>query len=235
VNAGRAARGAAALGGLALVVLAAAWTATGGGATGDGLARAAAALVGLLAVAAAVARVWLPVDDPADESFVERAPERAPADRPLAGRAFAEQVEAAAETARDRDVAAGVATVRPTLRATLVAVRRRAGDDPATVERELDAGTWTDDRVAAAALSASVEPPERPLRVRLGDWLRPERAARRRIRRATAAVAAVADERLPPVPGASAPRPAPVSRPSLAELRRAVDGSLEPAGREARE
>ncbi len=234
MNLGRVTRGAAVVGGLSLVGLAAAWAA-GGGAAVDDPGRVAAALVGLLAVAAAVARVWLPVDDPADGPFVERAPERAPTDRPLAGRAFAAQVEQAAETARDRGVTAGVATVRPTLRATLVAVRRRAGDDPAAVERELDAGTWTDDPVAAAALAASVDPPERSLRGRLGDWLRPERAARRRIRRATAAVAAVADERLPSVPGASAPRPAPVSRPSLAELRRAADGSLEPAGREARE
>lgn len=235
MSVGRAARGAAGIGGLVLVALAAAWVATGGAATTDGLGRVAAALVGLLAVVVAVVQVWLPADDPVDGPLVERAPERAPADRPLAGRAFAEQVAEAAETARARGVTAGVARVRPTLRATLVAVRRRAGDDRAAVERELDAGTWTDDRVAAAALSASVEPPERTLRVRLGDWLRPERVARRRVRRATAAVAAVADERLPPVPGASAPRPAPVSRPSLAALRRGADGSLEPTGREARE
>jgi hypothetical protein len=215
--------------GLGLVAVAAAWAGLAGATPTDALGRAVAALVGLVALGAALARVWgSTTDDPAAAPLVDRAPERAPDDRPLAGRAFAEQVGAAAETARADGVEAGVATVRPTLRATVVAVRRRAGDDPTTVERELDAGTWTDDPVAAAALSPSVAAPERPLRRRLADWLRPDRAARRRIRRATTAVAAVADARLPPVAGAEAPRSAPVSRPSLGELRRSADGTLQP-------
>jgi hypothetical protein len=226
----RTARAAVALTGLALVGAAAAWAVADGTVAPPGTSgRVAAAAVGLLAVAVAVARVWRGGDDPAGP-LVDRAPERAPADRPLAGRAFAETVREATTTARSRGVEAGVATVRPDLRATVVAVRRRAGDDPAAVERALDDGTWTDDPVAAAALSPRVDPPERPLRGRLADWLRPDRAARRRVARATDAVARVADDRLPPVPGADAPRPAPVSRPSLDELRRSVDGSLEPVG-----
>jgi hypothetical protein len=223
------ARRAAVVAGLCAVAVAGGWVAVGGETSPDALGRAAAALVGLVAVGAALARVWGRGDDPATTPLVERAPERAPDDRPLAGRAFAEQVREARETARTEGVDAGVAVVRPTLRATVVAVRRRAGDDAATVECALDDGTWTDDPVAAAALSPDRRVPERPLRRRLADWLRPDRAAGRRVRRATDAVARVADERLPPVAGADAPRPAPVARPSLGDLRRSVDGTLEPA------
>jgi hypothetical protein len=227
----RVVRGAAAVAGLAVVGLAGAWAlAAGTAAPPETLGRVLAALVGLLAVAVAVGRTWAGGDGPAADPPVASAPERAPDDRPVAGRAFATQVREATERARARDAEAGVAAVRPALRATLVAVRRRAGDDPETVERELDAGTWTDDPVAAAALSETVAPPERSLRRRLADWLRPDRAARRRVRRATDAVARVADDRLPAVPGADAPRPAPAARPTLGDLRRAVDGTLEPVG-----
>ena len=216
--------------GLAVVGAAGAWALVAGATVPETLGQVAAALVGLIAVGAALARVWgAPGDDPTTTPVVESAPERAPDDRPLAGRAFAEQVRAARERARSNDTAAGVETVRPTLRATVVAVRTRAGDDAAAVEHVLDAGTWTDDPVAAAALSPDLAPPERTLRRRLADWLRPDRAAGRQIRRATDAVARVADERLPPVPGADAPRPAPVAHPSLDALRRSVDGSLDPA------
>lgn len=215
--------------GLLAVVAAGTWALVAGAAAPGALGRAAAALVGLLAVGAALARVWRTADDPTASPVVESAPERAPDDRPLAGRAFAEQVRAARERARSGGAEAGVEAVRPTLRATVVAVRLRAGDDAATIERELDEGTWTDDPVAAAALSPDLQGPERPLRRRLADWLRPDRAAGRQIRRATDAVARTADERLPPVPGADAPRPAQVARPSLGDLRRSVDGSLEPA------
>lgn len=229
MSGGRAARAAVVALGLLAVVAAGAWALAAGAATAGALGRTAAALVGLLAVGAALARVWGTADDPTARPLVESAPERAPADRPLAGRAFAEQVRTARERARADGAEAGVESVRPTLRATVVAVRRRAGDDAATVERELDDGTWTDDPVAAAALSPDLPPPDRPLRRRLADWLRPDRAAGRQIRRATDAVARVADERLPSVPGADAPRPAPVARPSLGDLRRSVDGSLDPA------
>ncbi|MFB6167553.1 MAG: hypothetical protein ABEJ43_01775 [Haloferacaceae archaeon] len=215
--------------GLCAVAGAGAWVAVAGGASPGTLGRAAAALVGVVAVAAALARVWGRGDDPTRRPVVERAPERAPDDRQLAGRAFAEQLREARETARTSGVETGVEAVRPTLRATVVAVRVRAGDDAAAVERDLDDGEWTDDPVAAAALSPDIQGPERPLRRRLADWLRPDRAAARQVRRATDAVARVADERLPPVAGADAPRPAPVARPSLGELRQSVDGSLDPA------
>jgi hypothetical protein len=223
------ARTAAVAVGLCAVVVAGAWVVVAGTPSPGALGRVAATLVGLVAVGAAVARVWRRGDDPTACPVVERAPERADDDRPLAGRAFAEQVREARTTARAEGVEAGVEAVRPTLRATLVAVRLRAGDDAATVERDLEDGTWTDDPVAAAALSPGLRAPEQPLRRRLADWLRPDRAAGRRIRRTTDAVARVAADRLPPVAGADAPRPAPVARPSLGELRRSVDGSLDPA------
>jgi hypothetical protein len=224
-------RGVVAVGGLLVVGLAGAWALVGGVAAPPGtLGRVLAGVVGLVAVVAAVGRTVVGGGGADATPPVDRAPERAPDDRPVAGRAFATRVREATDRARSRGAAAGVAVARPALRATLVAVRRRAGDDPETVERELDAGTWTDDPVAAAALSETVDPPERSLRRRLADWLRPDRAARRRIRRATDAVSRVADDRLPAVPGADAPRPAPVANPTLGELRRAVDGTLEPVG-----
>ncbi|PSQ44233.1 hypothetical protein BRD07_00530, partial [Halobacteriales archaeon QS_9_68_42] len=90
------------------------------------------------------------------------------------------------------------------------------------VEAAIEEGTWTDDRLAASVLSPSVDPPTRSLRGRVWAWLYPERAVRRRVRRATDAVAAAADEALPAVPGESAARTVPVVRPTLSDLQRGV-------------
>lgn len=191
----------------------------------------------LLAVAGPV--LWklgrTPTDDglaPApwtDEgALVSDPPERTPTDDPVSGTALAEAIEAAAETAGDEgDVDAGVEAIREPLRTALVDALTQAGRDRATVEASLRAGDWTDDPVAAAVLDGSVTPPDRSLRRRTWAWLFPERALRYRVTRAAGAVAHVADDALPTVVGQRAPRPVPIAEPTLEDLQRAVDGTLQ--------
>ena len=217
--------------GCGVVAGALAWTVGGdGGTTSEALGTAIAWGVGTVAVLAAIGQLYGRVDRDVAEPLVTNAPERTTLDREVAGRSFAEELRAASSAARragnDEE---GIEAVRETLRATLVDVLRRAGDDPESIERAIERGTWTDDPVAAATLSDAVDPPAQGIARRLIDWLRPGRAVRRRARRATGAIAATATERLPAVPGRGAPRPVSVARPSLDELRRAADGSLEKA------
>lgn len=162
--------------------------------------------------------------------LVDAAPERTDVEHPLAGQDVAELLSSAAETARTEGSAdAGVEAVRPAFRGLLRDVLVTGGTDPETAERAIETGAWTGDPEAAAVLSAAVAPPRRSLRERLWAWLRPGRAVRRRLERTAGALASVAEETLPSVPGSTAPRRVRIPPPSLAELRRDVDGTLRPA------
>ena len=162
-------------------------------------------------------------------SFASPRPEDAATDHDLSGAALASAVEEAADRAREMGIEEGVDAARPRLRETLVAALVAGGRERAAVEAAIEEGTWTDDRLAASVLSPSVDPPTRSLRGRAWAWLYPERAVRRRVRRATDAVAAAADEALPAVPGESAARTVPVVRPTVSDLQRGVDGRLQQA------
>ncbi|SER28400.1 DUF58 domain-containing protein [Natrinema salaciae] len=168
---------------------------------------------------------WAP-----DEPFANPAPERTDRDPALSSDALAGVIEAAGEEARDAGtVADGLAVVRPPLREALLDALERGGWSRSDAEAALADGSWTDDRVAASVLAAAVDPPTRPLRERVRAWLYPERVVRRRARRATGAVAEVADDALPTVPGQTAPRSVPVLQPRLEDLQRGADGRLQRA------
>lgn len=213
----------------------------GGGAILEGIVVRTAATI--LALSGLVVAVWRLRVRPAAEDdeggldasvrraaryrLVESAPERAAFDHPLAGgdgsAVLARASEAASEAGR---VEAGVELVRPALRGLLQDVLVAGGIPEAAAERTIDEGTWTDDTTAAAVLSAEFDPPSRPLRERLRAWLVPDRAVHERLDRTIAAMAATAERDLPPIPGQRAPRRVTVEPPTLAELRRDVDGSL---------
>lgn len=194
------------------------------------------ALVVLLGLCVAGWKLWRrpdgsavsPAPWSAADDLVSGPPEATPADQRISGTAMVEHVEAAAERARaGATVAESLEPVREPLRTALVDALVRGGRDPDDVREQLAAGAWTDDPVAAAVLDEAVTPPDRPLRARVRTWLFPERAVRRRCARAMAAVGAAADEALPAVVGQRAPRPVPVLVPTVDDLRRAADGSLQ--------
>ncbi|WP_255681817.1 hypothetical protein [Natrinema sp. SYSU A 869] len=139
-------------------------------------------------------------------------------------------IETAGETARDSGtIDDGLEVVRPPLRTALLDALEQGGRSRSDAEAALADGTWTDDPVAASVLAAEIEPPIRPLRERVRAWLYPERVVRRRARQATNAVAEVADDALPTVPGQTAPRTVPVLQPRLEDLQRGADGRLQRA------
>jgi len=226
-------------GGIAIAVAALAAVVAPGGSPG----AAVSVFVAVLSVLGIVVALWKvlgPVgeDDQSvaappwsdDGALFDRAPERTPGDDLLSGESFAAVVEEAAAAARsERRVEAGFETVRPVLRRTLVDVLALGPDDRSTIEQRLEAGTWTDDRVAAAVLDPAVPRPERPFRVRLEAWLFPERVVRRRLQRAVQAVAETGDDVVPDVPGQNAPRNVPILQPTLESLRRGVDGRVQHA------
>lgn len=189
------------------------------------------AIVALIALLGALWKVHgtLDVVWASDESFANPAPERTPSDYSLSSEAFAADLQWAGERAREGTVEDGIAVVRPLLRDTLSDALVQGGWSYEEVQRALDEGTWTDDRIAASVLATDVLPPERSLRERVQSWLFPEKVMRRRVQRATQTVAETADEALPTVPGQDAPRTVPVVRPRLEDLRRSVDGSLQRA------
>lgn len=162
--------------------------------------------------------------------LVEPVPERTDADHPLAGQQVTELLSRATDTARSEgSVDAGIEHIRPALRGLLRDVLVTGGAPPSAADRAIETGTWTDDPEAAAVLSASVEPPSRPFRGRVRAWLRPGREAQARLERAADALTTAAADALATVPGEAAPRRVDIPPPSLAELRRDVDGSLRPA------
>ena len=220
---------------LAGVALAAVSPPSPGLSTGAELALGLVAIVGVVAAAAKIYGSADPSDDEggvpwADgAAFASPRPEDAATDHDLSGAAVAAVVDRAATRGRELGIDEGVAVVRPQLRETLAGALVAGGRERRAVEAAIEDGTWTDDDVAASVLSAAVDPPARSLRHRVRGWLYPERAVRRRVRRAVDAVAAVADEALPAVPGEAATRTVPVVRPTLSELQRGVDGRLQAA------
>ena len=165
-----------------------------------------------------------------DGALVDDAPERSPARADVSGQSLAAVVEEACATARrDGTVAAGVDVVRPPLREALLDVLVRGGTDREAAERAIETGAWTDDGTAAAVLAAGVDRPGRSLWERFEAWLFPEQVVRSETGRAMAAVAAVAEAELPTVPGQRAPRTVPVVQPTLEDLRRSADGTLQRA------
>jgi hypothetical protein len=205
--------------------------------TGPGLSGLFGLFLGAVALLVVAVRSWRgpgPDDEPApwtaEGAVVEQPPESTPDDVAVSGTGFAEEVASATRVARSAgDFRAGVDHVRAPLRETLGAALVASGQDPAAVERELAEGGWTDDRLAAAVLDEAVEPPERSFAERLRDWLFPERAVRRRVGRAVAAVDEATGVALPTVVGEDAPRTVPVVAPTLDDLQRTADGRLQRA------
>ncbi|RQG92117.1 DUF7269 family protein [Natrarchaeobius chitinivorans] len=193
-------------------------------------------LVGLLVV---IVKVWgtpeVAGDGPAvpwgeTDTFAAPAPERTNRDPPLSSDELVAVIDDAGAAARSAGtVEDGIDVARPVLRGALIDALIQGGMARADAEATLADGSWTDDDVAASVLEADLTGPDRPFRDRLTAWLFPERVVRRRIGRATGAVAAAADEALPTVPGQTAPRTVPVVKPRLEELTRGADGRLERA------
>lgn len=212
--------------------------------TGPAGSRLATAIVLLLASTAVVAALWtvwgrLPGADSGgvswspDDAFATPSPERTSRREPLAGTGFAAVVDSAGLAARRTGIDAAVEDrLRPFLRARLERALVAGGMDPPAAAAHVASGAWTDDRLAASVLSPTVDPPDRPLTTRVHDWLLPERALQRRASRAAGAVARVADEAVPPVPGREAPRPLPVLLPPLEDLHQddlfGVDRAVDP-------
>lgn len=195
-------------------------------------------LVVLVGLALALVKLWRDPDEPAAApapwheggELAAEAPERTPDEDRVSGTALTAHAEAARDRARSGETVAEATTaVGEPLREALIEALVVGGRGRDAARRAVDEGTWTDDPVAAAVLSPDVAPPERSLRRRVSIWLFPERAVRRRTRRAVSAVAAVADDDLPPVVGQRAPRPVPVLAPPLEDLQRAADGELQRA------
>jgi len=201
-----------------------------------------AAVVALLAIFGVVATLWkllatpdadgtiLPPPWTEDGALFDRRPERSRGEDALSGESFGAVLSEACDRARSAGtVEAGYETVRPVLRRTLVDALVLRDGDRAAVERSLAAGEWTDDRTAAAILDPAVEPPPLSLRERIEAWLFPERVVRRQLQVAVQEIAEAAAAAVPTVPGQNAPRSVPISQPRLADLQRAVDGSLQRA------
>jgi len=225
--------------GAVLVVLAAATLAFG---TGNAVGTPVSALLVVLALFGVVTAVWklLGSPDRDDRSIVaapwtddgalfDRPPERTRDDDVLSGESFAAILAEAGETARaERSLDAGFETVRPILRRALAdALAMRAPRSEA--EQAIEAGSWTDDPVAAAVLEPTCSWPPRSFRQRIEAWLFPERVVRRQLQRAVQAIAATGARTVPNVPGQNAPRSVPVIQPTLEDLQRGVDGRVQRA------
>lgn len=195
-------------------------------------------VLGLFAVAIALWKIRgaldgtseRPVPWASDEPFASPAPERSDDRYPMSGTRFAERVSEAGSTARSEgSVEAGMRVARPFLRRALVDALARGHEDREVIEQRVEAGEWTEDTLAASALSASVSPPPQSLRRRLEAWLFPEREVRERCGHAMNAVARTAEGALTTVPGQHAPRTAPVLQPNLEDLSRGADDKLQEA------
>ncbi|PSP94397.1 hypothetical protein BRC91_06310 [Halobacteriales archaeon QS_4_62_28] len=208
-----------------------------------GSGSAVAVFVAVLSVLGIVGALWKVLGPPAvdspsvaappwsdDGALFERAPERTPGNDVLSGESFAAVLDEAADTARvEGTVEAGFETVRPVLRRALVDALSLGRESRSVVEQRLEAGTWTDDRAAAAVVDPGVPRPEWSLRMRIEAWLFPERVVRRQLQRAVQAIAEAADDAVPDVPGQNAPRNVPVLQPPLERLQRGVDGRVQHA------
>jgi hypothetical protein len=122
------------------------------------------------------------------EAVVADEPETATAPE---GTLAASEFDDAVERAVDGDERA-LAELGERLRRLAVARLTREGWDPEGADRAVAAGTWTDDRTAAAVLSGE-DGPVATLGSRLRLWLDPERERERRIERTVAALDEVAE------------------------------------------
>lgn len=156
-------------------------------------------------------------------------PESSTIDSAISGTTLTEQLESAAAAGREESISAGIAAVRPVLREALLDALVQGGFEQQEAESALEAGAWTDDPVAAAVLDESVAPPKRSIRRRLWAWLFPEKAIRFRVARAVSAIERASEDAVPTVVGQRAPRPVPIADPTLDDLQRAADGSLQQA------
>lgn len=230
--------------GLAALAVALLGTATVGGPGWGDWDALASAILGLLVVIGVVGAFWQlrarpPVDEPDAEAPVRRSgryqltgspPEHTTLDSPLAGEKTAAVLDRAAMKAADAGrVEAGLAFVREPLRDLVEDLLISGGDTPAEAARALATGRWTDDPEAAAVLAPELDPPRRSFRQRFRAWVRPGQEARTRIDRTIGAISALAVAELPRVVGQTAPRQVSIPPPTLAELRRDVDGTLRPA------
>lgn len=197
-------------------------------------------LLGGLAVTAGIAiGAWKLLRQPSDDdlsrppwgyegAIVSDRPEASSRDATLSGTSLTDQVDMATEAGRESEtVEAGIETIRPVLRAALSDALVQSGQDRSTVEANLETGTWTDDPVAAAVIDEAVPPPTQSLRRRLWAWLFPEKAIRYRIARTVSAIEHTTDSAFPGVVGERAPRPVPIAKPTISDLRRVADGSLQ--------
>lgn len=111
------------------------------------------------------------------------------ADRARTGGSFDDRVAAACS---GDDVA--LREVRETLADTAAGALARADDSPPEqARRAVEAGAWTDDRLAAAFLAGD-DGPGFSLGARLREWLDPAAERRRRVERAVEAVADALDD-----------------------------------------
>jgi hypothetical protein len=168
----------------------------------------------LLAWLGLVVAVWALVQDtPTVETIGQDAVEESSVAFAVVGTAFADEVAAAAEQARTAEsVDAGLASLRPRLRATLVATLVAGGASRSDALQAVATGRWTDDELAAAVCSERCRPPAQPFRERCRAWLFPGRVLRERVRRAAAAIQRTGEAALPAVPGEGAPESVPVAR-----------------------
>ncbi|WP_123539166.1 DUF7269 family protein [Halosimplex salinum] len=216
---------------LALAVVLTPVTATG---AGEG-----AVLVALAGVALALAKLYGPAPDretvepppwTEEGALVAGRPEETTEPADVTGDELAALLDEACDRARGAEtVEDGFIVVRPALAAVVERVLVASGTEPDAVEDALANGSWTDDPVAAAVVDERVQRPRSSVRERVPTWLFPERTVRRETARTVAAIEAMADERLPPVPGQRAPRTAPTLEPAIGSLQRTVDGTLQPA------
>lgn len=137
----------------------------------------------------------------ADEPETATAPE---------GTLAASEVDEAIDRAVGGDERAGE-QVGDRLRRLAVARLAREERDRASADRAVAAGTWTDDRTAAAFLSGD-DGPTPTLGSRLRLWLDPERERERRIRRTVAALDGVAESPAGTGPVGAGPRSPDVGR-----------------------
>lgn len=193
------------------------------------LAGAALALWKLLQSVPSDANVALPPWVPGG-AIVHGEPERTPTEHRVSATEMAEIVAAAGTTAREEGtIEDGLAVLEPPLRDVLLDALVQGGMGRDAAERALRTGEWTDNDWAAYVIEPALDAPSWTLRQRFRAWLFPEETIQRLARETVHAVAAAADEAIPPVPGQGAPRTVPVTTPSIATLQRGADGELQEA------
>lgn len=139
--------------------------------------------------------------EPGLETLVESPPEEASRSVDVVGRGFDERVERTVERIEDGRGPPPGEPPESELEDALIAVLQRTEDcSRIRAESLVDAGAWTDDRLAAAFLGGE-DAPDFPLRFRIVRWLRPDLAYERALVRAASEVAANAADENPQIGG----------------------------------